>query len=260
MASVTDKISPGIKNLGNDISRLFALVYKSAIPNVCLACDRIVERQGGCCAQCWSQLQFISSPMCPVLGSPFSVDMGNNIHCAEAIASPPPFERLRAAVIYDDLARRIISGIKYADQTNLVPWIANWMTVAGKELLNDADMVVPVPLHSRRLLARRFNQSAEFARCIARVCDVEYAPLILKRRKATKQQVGLTEQERERNVSGAFAVPIDIKPLIKQKRILLVDDVYTTGATIRAATRTLLRAGADKVDVLVFAKVETQAA
>lgn len=239
------------------MSRFGGVLADLAVPPTCLACDNIVARPGGCCASCWRELRFIRKPHCAVMGTPFSVDMGDGFLCAEAIADPPPFARLRAVMLYDDIARRLISGIKYADRLDLVPAVASWMAVAGLELLEDADVVVPVPLHNRRLWQRRFNQSAELARHIAGRSGKVYQPAVLTRRKHTRQQVGLSESERIRNVSGAFTVVPEKSISITGRNVLLIDDVYTTGATTRAATRALKRAGASQIDVLVFAKVET---
>lgn len=239
------------------IGEILSAIPDTLVPNTCLTCERHVGRQGGCCPDCWGQLRFVSKPFCPVMGAPFSVDMGEAILSAEAIADPPPFDRLRTVMLYDDLARRLVSSVKYSDRTDLVPWISNWMEVAGKELIADADFVLPVPLHSSRLHSRRFNQAGEISRHIARNAAKPYKPEYLIRRKPTRQQVGLTEKQRARNVSGAFKVPEEMKIYIKSKRVLLIDDVYTTGATAKSATRALKRAGASHVDVLVFAKVET---
>ncbi len=241
-------------------SRVLALpmkVLELIVPGTCLTCDNYVARQGGCCAHCWGKLRLVREPICPVMGTPFSVDMGENFLCAEAIADPPPFGRLRCVMLYDDLARRLVSGLKFSDRTDLAPWMANWMRVGGLKLVEDADVVLPVPLHANRLRARRFNQSAELARRVAIDSAKPYLPECLIRNKATKQQVGLTQSARERNVSGAFVVPASRRIHLKGRRVLLIDDVYTTGATAKAATRALKRAGASSVDVLVFAKVET---
>ncbi len=193
------------------------------------------------------------------MGSPFSVNLGEGMLSAEAIADPPPFARLRAVMVYDDLALKLVSSLKYSDRTDLAPWMARWMVTAGQALLDDADAIVPVPLHSARLRQRRFNQSAELGRHMAKYRDISFLPVSMVRRRKTRQQVGLTQSERQRNVSGAFVVPEEKKIDIAGKRICLIDDVYTTGATIKAATRALKRAGATDVDVVVFAKVETGA-
>jgi len=206
---------------------------------------------------CWQKLRFISKPFCPVLGAPLPVDMGEGILSAEAIADPPPFARLRAVLLYDKLARQLVSSLKYGDRTDLARWLAGWMAAAGRELIKDVDLVAPVPLHPRRILSRRFNQSAELARSIAKQANLPYKPGVLVRKKHTRKQVGLSQAQRERNLSGAFIAPEERKIDLVRKRVLLIDDVYTTGSTAKAATRALLRGGADQVDVLVFAKVET---
>lgn len=199
----------------------------------------------------------MTKPFCCVMGTPFSVDMGDNFLSAEAIADPPPFESLRTVLLYDELARKLVSSIKYSDRSDLLRWITKWMDVAGKELVETADMIIPVPLHPSRLRQRRFNQAGEMALRIARKNSKEFLPEVLVRKKATRQQVGLSESQRARNVSGAFIVPQEMKIHLKGKRVLLIDDVYTTGATCKAATRALKRGGAASVSVLVFAKVET---
>lgn len=227
------------------------------IPPQCLLCDAILEAPGGCCSKCWQSVRFISRPFCEVLGTPFSHDLGKGALCAEAIANPPPFRRLRSAVLYDDQMRRLVSGLKYSDRLELAPWMAGWMETAGGELLEDDCILVPVPLYAGRLLSRRYNQSAEFARHLAKRTGLEYRPDALIRVRNTKQQVGLTARERERNVQGAFQVPLSVKPEIAGRNIILIDDVYTTGATAKAATRGLKRGGSGAVDVLTFARVET---
>ncbi|MGI9353100.1 MAG: ComF family protein [Rhizobiaceae bacterium] len=246
-----------ISRLAQKIRSITSLLANVVIPNTCLSCDAFVAEPGGCCASCWSELRFVQSPICPVMGTPFLVDMGDNFLSAEAIANPPPFDRLRTVLLYDERARRLVSTIKYSDRGDLLPWLARWMAVAGSELLEDADIVLPIPLHKSRLRKRRFNQSAELARHIGDSFGIEYAPELLLRHRATRQQVGLSQAQRDRNVSGAFIVPDSMKIHIKNRHILLVDDVYTTGATAKAAARALKRGGAGNIDVMVFAKVET---
>lgn len=229
-------------------------------PPVCAGCGGAVSSADAVCPQCWLALTFIERPYCEALGLPFAYDLGKGFLSAEAIAEPPPFERLRAAVLYGDLARHLVASLKYRDRTDLVPLMAGWMDRAGTELLAEADCIVPVPLHRRRLWRRRFNQSAELARRLAaldaaRGGRLVHAPRALVRVKATQSQVGLTRGQRETNLKGAFHVPPARRGEIEGRRVLLVDDVYTTGATAGAATRALKRAGARAVDVLVFARV-----
>jgi ComF family protein len=146
-------------------------------------------------------------------------------------------------------------ALKYSDRPELAPWMARWMARAGAELIADAQVVVPVPLHWRRFFLRRFNQSAELGRAVAGLAGLPFAPSAVRRVKVTKQQVGLSSREREDNVRGAFAVPAEQRVAVEGRRVLVVDDVYTTGATVSALARTLKRAGTGGVDVLTFARV-----
>jgi ComF family protein len=173
----------------------------------------------------------------------------------EAIADPPAYNRARAAVRFDEISRALVHGLKYGDRLDLAPMMGRWISQAGRELLADADALVPVPLHWRRLWARRFNQSAILAATISRQTSVPVAAGALKRIKPTAQQVGLSRTERAANVQGAFRVPADGKPAVTGRRLVLIDDVLTSGATVDGCARALLRAGAANVDVLVFARV-----
>jgi ComF family protein len=210
---------------------------------------------GTLCGKCWSGLRFIEKPYCAVMGTPFAHDLGEGALSAEAIADPPPFRRARAAVIHDGVPRHMVHGLKYRDRTDLAPWMARWMLRAASELAAECDVVVPVPLHPRRFWTRRFNQAAELARFIARESEKPFAPEALARVKRTRQQVGLNSNERAANVRGAFRVPEGREIDVAGRTVLLVDDVYTTGATIKAASRALLRAKAAAVDVVTFGRV-----
>lgn len=237
------------------VSGLLDWGARQLFPPACPGCRRLVVQQGALCGACWPNLRFLEKPWCPVMGTPFSHDMGEGFLSAEAIANPPPFARARAAVAYSGVARAMVQGLKYADRTELAPWMARWMLRAGSDLIADADVVVPVPLHWRRFLRRQFNQSAELARTVAHLSGIPFEPGAVKRVKVTRQQVGLGHNEREANVRAAFAVPPESDILVRGRRVLLVDDVYTTGATVSSVSRCLLRAGAAAVDVLTFARV-----
>lgn len=224
-------------------------------PPVCAGCRRHVAQPGVLCGACWPKLRLLEKPWCAVMGTPFIHDMGEGFLSAEAIADPPPFERARAAVAYSGVARQMVQGLKYQDRTDLAPWMARWMRRAGAELLAEAEVIVPVPLHWRRFLRRQFNQSAELGRALSHLSGVPFAPAAMRRVKLTRQQVGLERHEREDNVRAAFRVPPEQEIQIAGRRVLLIDDVYTTGATVRAATKALKRGGAGAVDVLTFARV-----
>ena len=242
-----------------EFKRLFSIAAAQAgralFPPLCGGCRRTVSLPATLCGSCWRELRLLERPWCDVLGVPFGVDMGEGALSPAAIANPPPFDRARSAVAYTGVARRMVQALKYNDRTDLAPWMARWMMRAGAELIRDADVIVPVPLHARRFLRRRFNQSAELARAIAGLSGLGFEPALVVRAKPTRQQVGLGLAEREQNVRGAFKVPVAERERLRGRRVLAVDDVYTTGATVSAMARSLRRAGAAGVDVLTFARV-----
>jgi ComF family protein len=242
------------KRAGETARAVLRAALDLALPRLCAACRAPVEGQG-LCPQCWSKLSFISRPYCERLGIPFVYDPGPGILSMEAIADPPAYHRARAAVRFDEVSRALVHALKYGDRLDLTPMMGRWLANAGRELLADADALVPVPLHWRRRWARRFNQSAVLAAAVSAASGVPLAAGALKRMKATAQQVGLSRSERAANVAGAFRVPPDGKAAVVGRRLVLLDDVLTSGATVEGCARALLRAGAANVDVLVFARV-----
>jgi ComF family protein len=230
------------------------LLVDVALPQLCPACRTPVDG-AGLCAACWSRLSFITPPYCERLGMPFPFDAAPGLLSLEAIADPPAYNRARAAVRYDDIASKLVHALKYGDRLDLAPIMGGWMANAGRTLLAEADALVPVPLHWRRQWARRFNQSALLAEVISKTSGRPVAHGALKRIKATPHQVGLDKSGRAQNVQGAFRVPPEGKPEVLGRRLVLVDDVLTSGATGDACVRALLRGGAASVDVLVFARV-----
>jgi ComF family protein len=230
-------------------------VLDIALPPLCPACRELLGDPGGVCPSCWSKLSFIAPPYCERLGIPFVYDPGPGVLSMEAIADPPAYGRARAAVRFDDVARKLVHAFKYSDRLDLAPMIGGWMAQAGRKLLADANAIVPVPLHWRRLWTRRFNQAAVLAQVISQMSGVPVLHRALTRARATPQQVGLSRTERATNVQGAFGVSHDGRAEIFGKRLIVVDDVLTSGATVDHCARALLRAGAANVDVLVFARV-----
>jgi len=243
-----------LARIANSLRATFRRSLDVALPPLCPSCRDLVT-DSGLCPACWSKLAFIAPPYCPRLGIPFAYDHGPGILSMQAIAHPPAYQRARAAVRYDDVARALVHAFKYGDRMDLAPMIGRWMARAGHELLGDADALVPVPLHWRRLWTRRFNQSAALAEQISRESGIAVAHAALKRVKATAQQVGLSRKDRATNVQGAFRVAPAAKPEVAGRRLIVIDDVLTSGATADACARALLRAGAAQVDVLVFARV-----
>ncbi|WIJ25668.1 ComF family protein [Devosia sp. RR2S18] len=248
--------SEGLRSrLGNGLRRLSGLALDMLYPPVCLACQAPTGVADTLCAGCFTKLRPITAPYCPRLGIPFEVSLGEGALSAEALADPPPFGRARAAVVYNEVARSLVGQLKYGDRPELASFCARLMVGAGHEFWDGAPLLVPVPLHPRRLRARRYNQSAELARVLGALTKLPVDADLVRRKKHTRQQVGLSGAGRERNVAGAFAVHPDVLTRAKGRRIILIDDVYTTGATIKAVTRTLLRAGIEAIDVVTFARV-----
>ena len=256
LTSAREREAPSARaHIGGGLRAGLRLLLDVALPPLCPSCREPLGGGAGLCAACWSKLSLIEPPYCARLGIPFTYDPGPGLLSMEAIANPPSYDRARAAVRYDDIARALVHRFKYGDRLDLAPMMGRWMARAGQELLGDADALVPVPLHWRRLWTRRFNQSAALAEQISRESGIAVAPAALKRVKATAQQVGLSRKDRAANVQGAFKVDPARKAEIAVKRLVVVDDVLTSGATTEACARALLRAGAGHVDVLVFARV-----
>lgn len=243
-----------IRRVAVAVRAMFRGALDIALPQLCPACREPIEGRG-LCAACWSKLSFISRPYCERLGIPFVYDPGPGILSMEAIADPPAYRRARAAVRFDEISRALVHALKYADRLDLAPMMGEWMNNAGGELLAEADALVPVPLHWRRLWSRRFNQSAMLADAISAKCGVPVVTGALKRVKPTAQQVGLSRSERAANIQGAFRVPAEDRGAVAGRRLIVVDDVLTSGATADGCARALLRAGAASVDVLIFARV-----
>lgn len=245
----------GLAQAGRDVA---ARALDALYPAACPSCFAPVARNGFLCAPCWASTPFIERPFCERSGAPFAQDLGEGLLSPEVIADPPVWTRARAVARYEDgPARRLVHRLKYADRIELAGPMGRWMARAGAELLADAELLVAVPLHRRRLFSRRFNQAAALADAVARVSGVACDPLALARVKATTPQVGLTRAQRADNLQGAFRTPPERRGVVAGRRVVLIDDVMTSGATANACARALLRAGAERVDALVFARVVT---
>ncbi|KQY12208.1 ComF family protein [Rhizobium sp. Root482] len=240
--------------LADGLRGLMAAAVDAVYPPVCAGCGRMVGVHRGVCPACWANLRLIERPYCEVLGVPFSHDLGQGILSADVIAHPPVFERLRSVALHDGIAKALVHGLKYRDRTDLAAMMAAWMVRAGEGAVEASDAVLAVPLHAFRLWGRRFNQSAELARAIARLSDRPFLATALVRSRRTARQVGLGATAREDNVRGAFSVTEAGRAMLFGKRVVLVDDVYTTGATVSSATRALKKAGVADVTVLTFAR------
>jgi ComF family protein len=229
------------------------------VPPCCLVCRTRVNAHHVLCAACWREVGFIRPPLCDVLGMPLPFDTGGRMVSAAALAHPPAYDRARAVAHYAGAMRTLVHQLKYADRHDARTLMGRWLTEAGRELLTGADVIVPVPLSRLRLLQRQFNQAALLAAELARQTCIAADPLLLVRTRSTRSQVGMTRDQRRRNVAGAFSVPRHRRGKLPGRNVLLIDDVITTGATVEACARTLKRAGAARVDVLALALVTNEA-
>jgi ComF family protein len=236
------------------VRRVGRALLDFAYPPLCVVCRKPVSEAHALCAACWAEIGFLDGPSCACCGLPFEIDPGSATLCAACHAEPPAFDKARSVMRYDDGSKKPILALKHGDRLDLVPAFARWLERVGRALLDEADIIVPVPLHPRRLWRRRYNQAALLAARLGRRVDKPVDPLALIRIKPTPSQGEMpSAKARRRNVRGAFKVA---RPdAVRGRSVLLVDDVFTTGATIGACARALKRAGAGKVLVLTLARV-----
>lgn len=226
-------------------------------PPRCLACPEPTETAMGLCGSCWREVHFFAGDVCDLCGVPVpGADAGTaRIICETCSHYPPSWDKGRAAVEYDGVGRRIVLSLKHGDRLDMTGTLARWMTGAAGAVADPEMLVVPVPLHWQRLVLRRFNQSAELARQVARRIGATYLPDALLRVRPTKVQQGMNRRERQENVANAIGVAARHRAAIAGQGVLLIDDVLTTGATLSAATCALRDAGATRVNVLTLARV-----
>ncbi len=224
-----------------------------ALPPRCAGCGSIAAEPGTFCLDCWGQLDLLGPPCCARCAFPFEHDQGDDALCGACLADPPPFDRLRAAVAYGELARTVALKLKYGRRPGAAATMAGLM---DRHLGAFPDPILcPVPLHRWRIWQRGYNQSALIAAGLARRSGIELRLGLLERIKATPPLREMSPAERRRTVRGAFRVHPRQRDAIKGRNILLVDDVFTTGATAAACARALKRAGAAEVGVLCWARV-----
>jgi ComF family protein len=227
------------------------LFLNSLLPPQCLGCHALVDTPGRLCSDCFSHFTFIAPPHCDRCGTPFEGAIIDDLVCGACLKDPPVYERARAAFVYNSASRTLVLKFKHGDRTDAAAHLARWLQRAGSDLIARCDVIVPVPLHRWRFLMRSYNQSALLARALGALAEKPVMVDALARIKATPTQGGLDRISRRRNVAKAFAARRDIAG----KRVLLIDDVLTTGATTDACARTLFAADAAAVDVLVLARV-----
>lgn len=226
-----------------------------ALPPLCVACHAQIGEHGLLCPECWWKIDFIRPPVCDRLGTPLPFCFEERPVSSVALADPPLFDRARAAAHYDGVMRDLIHGMKFLDRHEGLTLFGRMLADAARELIPDAGVIVPTPLSRLRLASRKFNQAALLARALGRETGIPVEMMALRRTRATASQVGLGVAGRRDNVAGAFAVAPRWRRRIAGKRVLLVDDVITTGATAGACAAALREAGAVGVDVVALGLV-----
>lgn len=238
------------------IASLLRFAVDAVLPRQCLKCNAIIGQGGQLCGNCWPTLTFVGEPQCLCCGRPFEFAVAGETLCAACQRRPPEFDHARAALLYDDESRDLILAFKHADKIEGAEAYAAWIDRVGAPFLAAADLVAPVPLHRRRLRQRRYNQAALISNRMAAAHGVNAAADLLVRKRHTRSQGGLSPAGRLRNVRGAFAVAPAWRNQVAGARVVLVDDVITTGATLESCARVLRRAGARSIDVLALARVD----
>jgi len=237
------------------LKRHLGRVLDALLPPRCLKCGEVVAAMGALCPACWQQLSFLEPPCCACCGQPFDFDLGPDALCGACTQAPPAFDRARSVLRYDAASRDLVLAFKHADRTSLAPTFAGWLHRVGRDLLGESDLIVPVPLHWSRLFTRRYNQAALLAQGLGALSGKPVLPDLLIRRRATQKQGHLGRLARQRNVAGAFALHPRREDVVAGRRVLLIDDVITTGATITNCAKVLRKGGAAGVNVLAVARV-----
>ncbi len=235
---------------------IFQKIIDTILPPRCLKCGKILESENGLCADCFNEIDFISTPYCKKCGRPFAdIHHGNGLICGDCMKKQHSLFRFnRSAVKYNEHSKNLLLSFKFMDKTDNAPLLAKWLKQAGKDIFAEGvDIFIPIPLHYKRLLKRRYNQSALLAKELSRLTGIktDYASVV--RGRHTRPQVEFSGAARIKNIKGAFKIKHPER--IKGKRIVLIDDVMTTGSTLKECALVLKKAGAKSVDTLTVARV-----
>ncbi len=235
--------------------RAVAAMVRSIYPARCMVCNTYTDTPNGLCPPCWGETHFISGATCTTCSAPLPGEV-SDAQCDTCLTYPPPWARGIAVLEYEGAGRSMVLALKRYDRLDLAPAMARWMARAAAPLLPGTDLVIPVPLHPSRLFRRKFNQSAELAMHLAAAAGITYVPDLLTRVRKTESQQGKDRIERIENLKAAIIPTPRLRESLSGKRVLLVDDVLTTGATLSACTEACFAAGAKNVDIIVLARVE----
>lgn len=229
-------------------------------PPQCISCGAPVTTDFGLCGPCWRLTPFVSGLVCDLCGTPLpGEDPGQPVHCDDCLTIARPWAQGRAALLYKDNGRQIVLSLKHGDRLDLARPASGWLAKVATPMLLPGTLVAPVPLHWRRLVMRRYNQSALLSKGLARAAGLLHCPDLLQRRHATPSQEGRSRDERFANLTGALSLHPRHGAKVKGRPVLLVDDVMTSGATLAAAAEACLAAGATRVSVVVLARVAKDA-
>lgn len=235
---------------------MWSRILNTLLPNRCLRCEVILSNDPGLCSECWASMQFITSPYCSQCGLPLEVDLGREAICGDCARGQNYFSHVQSVFVYNDTSKDLILKFKHGDAHHGAPIYAQWMVQAQNDLLDSDSLLAPVPLHWTRLFRRCYNQSQILAKELSVLRPkIRYIPDLLIRNRATVSQGQLSQDQRYRNISGSINIHPHKKTLIKGKRIVLIDDVMTSGATMNVCAKALLKAGATDVNGLTLGRV-----
>lgn len=246
---------PGLRHpMVKGLTRSAQAAVDWVLPPRCSLCSAMIGAEDGVCSRCFEDLHFLTDPLCLSCGQPHLALEGEAL-CGPCLAFPPAYDWLRAAFAYNQASRALILALKYRDRLDVVPALGRWMTLVAGDRIGSGDLIMPVPLHWRRYLARRYNQSAVLAQALAERTGGLYAPDWLIRNRNTAPMKAMSQKQRQANVRGAFEVVEHRKTAVQGRRVVLIDDVYTSGATIAALCDELRAEGVAHIGVVVVARV-----
>ena len=248
ISALRSGILAGIGSLGRGLMH-------TVFPPRCIACGEAVASDFGLCTACWADTPFITGLCCDLCGAPLPGEDPAAVLCDDCLRHPRPWQQGRSAMLYAGAARRMVLGLKHGDRLDLVRPMSGWLERACQGVIEDGMLIAPVPLHRKRLIKRRFNQSALLAQALARRTGQTCLPDLFLRHRATPSQEGRSREERFENLSGAISIRPRHVASLRGRTLLIVDDVMTSGATLSAATEAAIAAGAQKVCVAALARV-----
>jgi ComF family protein len=236
------------------MKKFFKKITELLFPNQCLYCNHLIGQEGAFCNSCWQKLQFITDPKCNICSHPFEFQITDNLTCAKCLNNKPSYDKVITLFRYNQIIKKVIGDFKYYDNTFLSKKLAQNLINKHSPELSEIDLIIAIPLHKKRLRKRKFNQAILIGKEVSKVLNKRFINDLLLRIKNTTAQAGLRKKQREKNLQGAFALNKKYQEMIKSKKILLVDDVMTTGTTLENCAKILKKFGAKEVTVLVIAK------